>query len=209
MREPLTAIVGSLYLSANASREFSIPPLLIQGPPGCGKTELVRNLSTMLEVPLNTIAMGSVNGNFELPGGHRGYRGATMGTLCKYLVKSPVANPIYLFDEAELGYAELYQPLLQFLEDDEFRDHFVEIKFNTKYVNVIFVTNDKEQLPGAIRSRLIEFDVGKPSDTETMAICQRIYQRIRAENSCYASFPEALNQRCIELLSRGPLREVA
>jgi hypothetical protein len=208
MHRPLMTVVGSLYLSARSSCEFSIPPILIQGPPGCGKTELVRRLAELLSMPLHKISMGSVNGNFELPGGHRGYRGATVGLLCKHLINSEVANPIYLFDEAELGASELYQPLLQFVEDDTFQDHFLEIEFNTKHVNIVFITNDKELLPSAIRSRLIEFDVGQPSLAEKIAICQRMYTRMRMADPRYEMFPVDLEEGCLYRLSAGPLRDV-
>ena len=44
-----------------AGAEFRLPPLLLDGPPGCGKTAFAERLAQWLRVPIARVDMSSLN----------------------------------------------------------------------------------------------------------------------------------------------------
>lgn len=202
------AVIGAAKLSLQSDTPLRLPTFLLDGPPGIGKTEWIRAIAKATQLPLIVLPMGSLHGRFELAGGHRSYKGAEAGLLIKRLLKAGVANPLFLFDEAELADPDLYQPLYQFIEDDYFTDHFLEIDFRVSHVNVFMITNDRALLPAAIRSRACELLIEEPSAAERAAIITRIYDRLRTTHVEYQSFPTTLDPACLDRLQRLSLRQV-
>lgn len=201
-------ISGAVRLCSKHGLPISFPPLLIDGPPGIGKTELFRRLSNLLGLPLVEVNMSHLHGRFELVGGHRSWRDAEPGLLFKKLFECPSANPILLFDEAELGDTNLYQPLYHLVEDDDFRDHFLNLTFDVSRVNVVFITNDKMGLPDALRSRLFEFDIEAPSPDQMQNIVRRIYRDVLKSSPMFSGFEANITEECVEALCGEPMRIV-
>ena len=202
----LAQIIGAATLSANNSAPFQFPALLIDGPPGVGKTYLVSQVAMALDLPLIKINMASLSGRFELVGGHRTYKDAEPGILFRELYNSAVANPIVLFDEAECGDSNLYQPLYHFVEGQLFRDHFLNLSFRVDAANYVFLTNESVLLPEALRSRLTEFEVAAPNSDQMAEIIQRIYLDVLSSSDLFAGFPDALSMQCIDELQTSSLR---
>lgn len=199
-------IIGAATLSMKAAAPFELPNLLIDGPPGVGKTYLIQEVARLLDLPLIKLNMASLNGRFELVGGHRSYKDAEPSTLFKHLYECAYANPIVLLDEAECGDPRLYQPLYHIVEGQLFRDHFLNVDFRVDGANYIFITNDKRLLPPPLRSRLTELDAVAPSPVEVSLIIQRLYDDVRESSALFANFQEVLSDRCIKELSRSSLR---
>lgn len=206
--EPLKLIIGSAQLCLDSGLQMSFPPMLVDGPPGVGKTQVFKSIAKALNVPLLEVNMAGLEGRFELVGGHRTYKGAEPGILFKSLFNCDIANPILLLDEAELGKQSLYQPLYSFVENQTFQDHFLELDFDVSAVNIVFITNDKTLLPDALRSRLMEFDVSAPSKQQTEIIVRRIYNSIIQSSPKYESFDRELSEGCVEMLSSEPMRVI-
>lgn len=206
MRDALKVVTGAASLSAKWGLSFQSPPLLINGPPGVGKTEVVRRLAEHLDLPLIYINMAHLAGRFELLGGHRTWKQSEPGIVFKKLMECPVGNPIVLFDEAELGEPKLYQPLYHLVEDDQVTDHYLDVPFNVSKLNLIFITNDKYLLPEALRSRLFEFDVKQPTRAQMKQIIQRIYHYVVMNNDIFVDFDLTLPDDCVNYLLSEPIR---
>ncbi len=201
-------IAGAIYLAERKQLPIQLPRLLLDGPPGCGKTELIRKVAEILELPIVTITMSSLHGQFELAGCNRAYRGAEAGRLIKSLMSLQVANPIYLFDEAELAHPIYYGPLLSFLEDPWFTDVFFEMPFRTEFVNKIFITNNARRLLPPITSRMIFAAAHQPSPGEMKALIQRVYKNLIMTKRIFSDFSEQLMPEVIEVLLKESLRGV-
>lgn len=207
LSEATELIAGAVSLAERHQLPIQLPRLHIDGAPGCGKTQWLRRVADILKLPLVVISMSATHGDFELAGCNRVYRGAEPGRLIKSLLTLKVANPIYLFDEAELGHPLHYGPLLSFLEDPWFTDSFFEMPFRTEYVNKVFITNYADLLSPAIRSRLYRINVEQPTAEEMRTIVQRLYTNLRNANRLLSGFPELLAAELVEWLSKKPLRE--
>ena len=76
--------------------------LALEGPPGVGKTSLVKNgLSKILNKPFHLIALGGCNDASTLEGHNYTYEGSNWGKLVNILMQSQCVNPIIYFDELD------------------------------------------------------------------------------------------------------------
>jgi ATP-dependent Lon protease len=69
------------------------------GPPGCGKTTIVKILADLLDFPLEQISLGGVQSPEFLKGHQYTYIGAEPGEIVKCLKRMKVKNGILFFDE--------------------------------------------------------------------------------------------------------------
>lgn len=76
--------------------------LAIQGPPGNGKTTLVRNgLAQALGRPFAQISLGGMSDVAVLNGHDFTYEGSQCGRICAMIKEAGVMNPIIYFDELD------------------------------------------------------------------------------------------------------------
>lgn len=76
--------------------------LALQGPPGNGKTTLVRNgVAKAIGRPFAQISLGGANDVAVLTGHDFTYEGSQCGRICSILRETGVMNPIFYFDELD------------------------------------------------------------------------------------------------------------
>ena len=76
--------------------------IALQGPPGVGKTSLIKNgLSKIMDKPFHLIALGGCSDSSILEGHNYTYEGSTWGKLVNILMQSQCMNPIIYFDELD------------------------------------------------------------------------------------------------------------
>ncbi len=76
--------------------------LALQGPPGNGKTTLVRNgVAKAIGRPFAQISLGGANDVALLTGHDFTYEGSQCGRICSILRETGVMNPIFYFDELD------------------------------------------------------------------------------------------------------------
>jgi ATP-dependent Lon protease len=76
--------------------------LALQGPPGNGKTTLVRNgIAKAIGRPFSQISLGGANDVSVLTGHDFTYEGSQCGRICTILRETGIMNPIIYFDELD------------------------------------------------------------------------------------------------------------
>lgn len=168
----LNEIETAMALSGSGGRPWlSIPPILIVGQPGIGKTRFVRRLSELSGVPLETIHGAGSNDNRDFAGTSRGWSSAQPGRIIEIFCETKVANPIVLVDELDkIGGGErngqTRQTLLAMLEP-ETRDHYFDEALashvDLSFVNWIFTANSTKDLGRPLLSRLRIVHMPAPS----------------------------------------------
>ncbi|MFY8153973.1 MAG: AAA family ATPase [Hyphomicrobiales bacterium] len=92
----------AVALSIMTGTPLSLPPLLLAGPPGIGKTHYSKSLAAVLGVPTHAWSCATNSDAMQLITGHpTSWRGARMGLLTEALVTSGSASRVVLLDEID------------------------------------------------------------------------------------------------------------
>lgn len=76
-------------------------PLLLDGPPGIGKSVWARRLACLLGTPATIIDATTENASFGVVGSHRGWGNSAPGRVIENLLRNRVGNPVVVIDEVE------------------------------------------------------------------------------------------------------------
>ena len=178
-------VQSALHARAVAGSWAQIPPILLKGGPGTGKTTFSRALAACLGVDFFQIATS--HDILKLTGLGPPWRGATVGAIAKALGKSPsgndepgCGNPVILIDEldkaggqirsADSGSSGGFFDQLLCIEPQNANliDAYVgdAVPICVRYVSWIFTANDTEKIPDYLLSRIEIFDIGQPTPTD-------------------------------------------
>ena len=183
-------------LSKNNARVITLPPILLEGPPGIGKTVVMNWLSTALKLPYERIDMASVQTNGALVGSDRMWANTQLGLVFKTLMNTPFANPIIMLDEIEKTSSDLrFDPqtaLLGLFEKSSakhFKDLSANFEIDASHINWIITSNNSEFLSKPLLSRLMVLKIPAPTPLQVSQIAQTIYSEKLKEHNCHELFP--------------------
>lgn len=141
----------------------------IQGPPGIGKTQLVKEgICKALHLPFGFVALGGSSDASFLEGHGFTYEGSTYGKICEILMKTQCMNPIIFFDELDkvssTSRGEEIIGLLTHLTDstqnEKFQDkYFAGVDLNLSKSLIIFSYNDESKINHILKDRMITIHV--------------------------------------------------
>lgn len=184
-------IAMKLTIQFNASR-FTLPPMILNGPPGVGKTYGLFVLAEALGLSMESLPMSTTGAGFILTGCERAWRDPEPGLLAKSAAKSKHINPIFILDEFEkaqfkrdYGMSGLEAAVLQMLERDSaqrLRDVFLEQDLNLSEVSYIGSSNSIHQIPAPILSRIKVIEVGYPPADSIRQLYTSILNRALKED---------------------------
>ncbi|WP_449043441.1 AAA family ATPase [Paracoccus versutus] len=142
-----------------------LPPLLLDGPPGIGKSYWARRLGVLLSTTTTVIEATSENASFGIVGSQRGWGGSHPGRLMETVLQSGIANPVMVIDEIEkagspesmkgqtFGLAEALLPLLEPMTAKRWSCPYYQVKFDMSWVIWILTSNDYRRLPEPLLNR--------------------------------------------------------
>lgn len=194
-----------------------MPPVLLVGAPGIGKTAFATAASEMLNVPLLKFDMSTETNGAALAGSSTFWSNSNHGAVFDVLLrgaagKSPVANPICFIDEIDkAGPSLTYDPLgacyslLEVESASRFVDQSVPgVEVDTSHVRWLFAANHTSSLPEPILSRMLIFHIPTPSGSSLETIIARIAQKSseRFGGKISAELPDVVKVACMSLSPR-------
>ncbi|VVB42559.1 hypothetical protein RHAL1_00251 [Beijerinckiaceae bacterium RH AL1] len=211
---PVIGVVARAALvSARTQTPLDLPPCLLLGEPGIGKTFALRRIAEALGADFTLIAMNMTDA-FRLRGLNTAWRGARMGRIAEVL-QSSGSSPVVLLDEfdkipavdrAERPY-DVWHSLLDRENARHFRDDFLEIEIRADRITWFASANDVSKMPPSILDRLIVLDIPKPSERQLQLVVAGLYAVCR--ESYGGLLPEDLADDALQELARHSLRHIA
>ena len=151
------------------SNPNGVPPVIgLCGPPGIGKTSLIRNLSKVLNRPFAFINMGGLKDGSELKGHSQTYVGSVWGRFIQIIMEKQSMNPCIFMDEldkiSELNKNEISGVLMHIIDASQnttFQDsYFHGIDIDLSKCIYIFSFNDKNLINRILLDRMTIIDMG-------------------------------------------------
>ena len=183
----VTALVDrAVALSIMTGTPLSLPPLLLAGPPGIGKTHFAKSLAAVLGVPTHAWSCATNSDAMQLITGHpTSWRGARMGLLTEAIVTSGSANPVVLLDEIDKFVThrdeQPYNILLNVLESENAEallDEYLRVRFDVSRACIVATANDVSVLPDFIRDRFLIVWIVAPTGADLLALTRQIAVKV-------------------------------
>jgi ATP-dependent Lon protease len=204
-----------IALCADSRDSMEVPPMLLLGEPGIGKTHFGRRIAQLLSTGFGFVPMSSLTAGWILSGASSQWKNAKPGKVFDTLLNGNYANPIIVVDEIDkVGGEHQYDPLgalYSLLEPDtamQFVDEFVEIPIDASNVVWIATANEHSRIPEPILNRMNVYEIEAPDHEGARRIALAIYAEIRGSHDWGRAFPEAPSDAVLDLLAAFGPREM-
>jgi ATP-dependent Lon protease len=158
--------------------------IAIKGPPGTGKTSLVKEgISKILGREFAFIALGGTGDSSFLEGHGYTYEGSSWGKIVQILIDSKCMNPVIYFDELDKisdtprgeEIVGILTHLIDSSQNTQFHDkYFSDIDFDLSKCLFIFSYNDESRVNPILRDRMYRIQT-KGYDSKEKLIIARDY----------------------------------
>ena len=183
-REPIRLLRNTLALADATGVPARVPPMLLLGPPGVGKTHFSQRVAKLFAAPHASVHFDQPSAGGQLLGQDKHWSTSEPGLLFNHVCLGEYANPVLLLDEMDKstggGGRRDIDPLAQLhavLEPETARclkDSSLEIEFDASLVTYIATANTAYGIGIPILSRMEVFSIEPPSRDESFGIAQAI-----------------------------------
>lgn len=160
-------------------------PVILNGPPGIGKSEILSRLANLLDLPQPLkIDFATAQNSSQLTGSDAHWSNSSEGRLFETLMLGQYANPLILIDEIEKNHnAGRYNPtvalygLLEKTSAAQFEDLSMRgLKIDASHVLWVASANDADLLDEPIKSRFTILNIPEPTAEQTRKIQSSIWK---------------------------------
>ena len=193
-----------------------VPPMLLLGPPGVGKTAFGQKLAEVLGARLLFQSLAELTAGFAITGMTQGWANGAPGLIARALLDLPDGQPlILLFDELDKARQDTTHPtdsvllgLLDPVTSQSFRDEFLELPLDIAPVSFLFTANRTRGIRPELLSRMQVIEVPPPTASQMPAIVRSVDAAIRAKKPRLAEHLAPLEPSLIDRLACQPPRDL-
>jgi ATP-dependent Lon protease len=160
---------------------MALPPILLIGPPGVGKTHFTLALAKAMDRPIERHSFDSAYAGSALLGSDRHWANTKTGLVFDAICLGESADPIILLDELDkadtVSRSSPLGPLHSLLEPVTARDVVdisVGIRFDASHVFWIATANDLRNIPESIQSRFRIFILQAPTAGQALDLARAV-----------------------------------
>ena len=211
----LADIRKHLALCVDSNDSIELPPMLLLGEPGIGKTHFARKLAQLLGTGFGFVPMSSLTAGWVLSGASSQWKNAKPGKVFDTFLNGEYANPVIVVDELDKASSDgQYDPLgalYELLEVEtatRFVDEFVELPIDASGAVWLATANDTSRIPEPLVNRLTVYEIEPPDEAGSRRIAANIYSEVRTAHDWGRQFPETLGDATLGKLAGMPPREM-
>lgn len=194
--------------------EYNGQILCLAGPPGVGKTSIVKSLAKSMNRKYVRIALGGIHDEAEIRGHRKTYIGSMPGRIVDAVIKSGVMNPIILLDEIDkVGNDYKGDPssaLLEALDPEQnntFSDHYIDFPIDLSKVLFITTANDISTITAPLYDRMEVIELNSYTVAEKLHIAKEHLVKKELKKHSLSAREFKITDNALDILIEGYTRE--
>ncbi|PPD13952.1 MAG: hypothetical protein CTY25_12005 [Methylobacterium sp.] len=194
--------------SIRAQRPIAIPHMLLVGPPGIGKSHLVRAIGQALALPVTICDGPAMSGGSVFSGTDTTWKRPRGGKISEVLMRHETANSLVMIDEIDKVYqhpgeTDTLDPLHSLLERSSarrWRDEYFAAEMDASHLTIIATCNSVEGIAPSLLDRFLVFRIGKPDRAQLRSVIRSIAETMASEHGAWFPSPP-LDDAVVEMMT--------
>ncbi|MDP3626118.1 MAG: AAA family ATPase [Hydrogenophaga sp.] len=216
--EVIEFVADRIALQKHSRRPVRLPPMMLFGPPGVGKTHFCESLAAVLHVPVRRHPMDQAETSSALLGSDLSWGNTRYGLVFELLALGDHANPVVILDELDkagrtysssgtlTSPTSVLHSLLEPVSALRVRDISLDIELDASLITWIATANYPWLVAPTLRSRMKEFLIQMPTAEQSLLVATSVVaQAIKDSGILWSELPD---RRFIAAVAHLSAREI-